>query len=168
VLVPEARELGAAPTAALEAFARTGGEVVVFSESPLDPALVRREDGRALEDFWREYRDEDRDRIATALAGSGAPRIRTPSPSVRAIRYAFGEGQVLHLLNHDYAPETDFVAPARDVELRVPWSGGATRCTQIGLDGPRELASRIEGADLVIDVPELELYALLVIGGDAR
>jgi hypothetical protein len=164
VLVPEARDLGSAPTAALEAFARAGGDVVVFSESPLDRSLVRQENGDVLEAFWRGYRDEDRDWIAGALAGFKTSRIRTPT-SIRAIRYALGERQVVHLLNYAYAPETDTVTPAHDVEVSVPWSGDATSCTGIGPEGARELLCGVDGDHLVIEIPEVNLYALVVIGG---
>jgi hypothetical protein len=164
VLLPEARNLGAAPTAALEAFARDGREIVVYSESPLDPSLVRHEDGGVLVDFWNEYRDEDRERVAAALAGFETSRIRTSPASVRALRYAVGERQVVHLLNYDYTPDTDVVTPAHGVEVRVPWTGGVASCTEIQPDGTRELASRIDGDHLFIDVPELDLYALVAIG----
>jgi hypothetical protein len=168
VLVPEARDLGSAPTAALEAFAGAGGEVVVFSESPLDRSLVREEDGNVLVRFWHAYRDEDRERIAGALGGYDTSWIRTTPPSVRAVRYALGERQVVHLLNYDYAPETDVVTPANDVEVRVPSSGDATSCTEVRPDGTRALASRVDGDHLVIEVPEVDLYALVLIGGGPR
>jgi hypothetical protein len=168
VLVPEARDLGPAPTAALEAFARDGGDVIVFSESPLDPSLARHEDGDVLGRYWRAYRDEDRDRIAVALAGHDTSRIRTRPASVRAIRYGLGDRQVVHLLNYDYAAETDTVTTARDVEVRIPWGGGVASCTEIRPEGTRQLASHVDGTDLVVEVPEIDLYALVVIGGDAR
>jgi hypothetical protein len=168
ILLPEARDLGDAPTAVLEAFARGGGEIVVFSESPLDPTLARHEDGRVLEDLWREYGDADRDRIAAILADLVASRIRTSPSSVRAVRSALRDRQVVHLLNQDYATETDVIEPARDVEVRVPWSGETGTCTEIGRDGTRELASRVEDDDLVIEVPEVDIYALLVLGSGWR
>jgi hypothetical protein len=56
--------------------------------------------------------------------------------------------------------------PARDVEVSVPWSGNATSCTGIGPEGARELPCGVDGDHLVIEVPEVNLYALVVIGED--
>jgi hypothetical protein len=167
VLVPEGRDLGATPTAALEAFARDGGEVIVYSESPLDPSVARREDPDVLPRFWREYRDEDRERIASALAGFEPSRIRTAPASVRTVRYVRGDSQVLHLLNYDYVPDSDTVTPAKDVLIRVPWGGGVDSCTEIRPEGTRQLVWRLDGDHLVIEVPEIELYSLVVVGKDA-
>jgi hypothetical protein len=167
VLVPEGRDLGPGPTAALEAFARAGGEVVVFSESPLDRSLVRQGDADVLARFWREYQDRDRERIAGVLAGFDGWRVGTSPASVRAIRYVLGDRHVLHLLNYDYASESDRVQPAKDVEVRLPWGGGLASCTEIRPEGKRELASRLDGAHLVVEVPEIELYALVVAGRDS-
>jgi hypothetical protein len=165
VLLPEARDLGATPVAALEAYARSGGAVFVFSESPLDAVLVRREDGRLLDGFWHAYADEDRERIAATVEGYPASRIRSSVPSVRAVRGALGERQVVHLLNYAYLPETDAVTPARDLEVRIPWSGGSPSCIQVRAEGEHPLECRVEGDELVVDVPDLDLYALLVVGG---
>lgn len=164
ILVPEARDLGEAPTAALEAYARAGGEIVVFSESPVDPALARHEDGQMLAGFWTEYLDEDRLRVAATVEGFGSSRIRTSDPSVQPVRWAVGERQVLHLLNYGYDAATDVVTPVHDIEVRVPWSGGTASCTLVATDGERPLACRVDGDDLVIEVPKLDLYALVTIG----
>jgi hypothetical protein len=167
VLVPEARDLGATPVAALEAYARPGGTVIVFSESPLDAGLVRQEDGQMLEGFWRDYRDEDRERIAATVEAYPSSRILASDRSVQAVRRALDERQVLHLLNYAYAPATDVVTPVRDLEVRVPWSGGSPSCIQVRPDGEHDLSCRVEGDQLVVDVPNLDLYALVVIGGGA-
>lgn len=165
-LVPEARDLGPAPTATLEAYARSGGELVVFSESPLDPVLVRQEDGEVLFDFWRDYRNEDRERIGTTVERFPASRIRSSDPSVNVLRYRVGERQVLHLLNYRYEAHTDRIEPAIDLQVRVPWSGNRTAgCALVGDDGEYPIASRVEGDELVLEIPELELYALIVVDG---
>lgn len=164
ILVPEARGLGETPTAALETFALAGGEIIVFSECPLDPSLVRTEDGQMLADFWTGYRDEDRERIAKTVEGYASSRIRTSDPSVQAVRWALGERQVLHLLNYGYDAATDVVAPVHDLEVRVPWGGGPVSCGQVLPDGERALPCRVEGDELVLEVPELDLYALVVAG----
>ena len=165
VLVPEARDLGASSAATLEAYARSGGQVVVYSESPLDPALIRREDGQVLADFWRDYRDPDRERIATTVERFRSSRILTSDPSVLPVRYAVEGRQVLHVLNYGYRADVDRVAPVVDLQVRLPWAGGAPSCTQVRPDDERELPCRVDGDELVLDLPELELYALVVIAG---
>jgi hypothetical protein len=164
VLVPEARDLGATPTAALLAYARAGGEVIVFSEAPIDPRLVRREDDAMLVDFWREYRDADRDRIAATTGRFDASRIESSDPTVNAVRYSWGDRQVIHLLDYGYDPETDTIRPATDVRLSIPWSNGKATCRLIALDGETELACHVERGRLVVDVPRIDPYAVLVVG----
>jgi hypothetical protein len=39
---------------------------------------------------------------------------------------------------------------------------------EIRPDGTRDLASRVDRTDLVVDVPDIDLYALVVSGGDGR
>jgi hypothetical protein len=60
------------------------------------------------------------------------------------------------------------VTPAHDVEVHVPWSGDSTSRTQIRPDGTRTLGSRIDGDHLVIEGPELDRYALVLIGEAPR
>jgi hypothetical protein len=164
VLVPEARDLGVAPAGALERYARSGGDLLVFSASPLDPSLARHQDGQVLFDFWRHYREEDRERIVATVDGLTASRIRASHPAVGVLRYAVGDRQVLHLLNYGYVAEDDCVVPVRDLRVRVPWgAAGAASCTLVRLDGDRAVPSRIEGDELVVEVPELDLYAMLVL-----
>jgi hypothetical protein len=163
ILLPEGRDLGEAPTAALEAFARNGGQVVVFSESPLDRDLVRHADGDALAAFWRDYRDEDRDRILAELAEVSAERIVASDPAVRVTRYVTGERQVVHLLDHRYDEDTDVVDPIRDLHLRLPWRAGDASCTLLTPGGERRLAVDVVSDELIVEVPELDPYALLVV-----
>ena len=75
ILVPEARDLGAAPTDALTSFARAGGELVIFSEHSLDQTLAREADGETLLAFWRDYRDEDRRRVLESAGVPASARI---------------------------------------------------------------------------------------------
>jgi hypothetical protein len=163
LLVPEARDLGATPTAALEAYARGGGELIVFSEGPIDAAVARREDGEMLLDFWRGYRDEDRDRIAATVEHLGGSRIETSDATVNAVRWAWGDRQVVHLLDYGYDPETDTIRPAIDIGISVPWSGGVARCRLLALGGETDLATRGESDRLVVDVPRIDPYAVLVL-----
>ncbi|MFB3739330.1 MAG: hypothetical protein ACE14W_10260 [Candidatus Velamenicoccus archaeovorus] len=163
VLVPEARDLGAVPASALEAYARGGGELVVFSESPIPAELARHEDEGMLLDFWREYRDADRDRIAAAVARFAASRIESSDPTVGVVRWAWGDRQVLHLLDYGYDPATDTIRPATDVRLSVPWSGGGATGRLLALGGESDLATRTEDDRLVVDVPRIDPYAVLVL-----
>jgi hypothetical protein len=163
ILVPEARDLGPAPVAALDAYARRGGDLVVYSESPLDPAGVRQENGQILADFWERYRDEDRERIDATVAGYGTSRIRTSDPFVSAIRSVSGDRQVLHLLNSAYDPETDVVTTSRDLRVRVSWRRDRASCTHVGPDGDHLLPVQVERDELVFELPALDLYALIVL-----
>ncbi len=168
VLVPEARDLGAAPAAALEAYARGGGELVLFSESPIEADLARHEDGEMLLDFWRGYRDADRDRIAAAMERFAASRVESSDPTVNAVRWAWGDRQIVHLLDYGYDPETDTIRPATDVRISVPWSGGEATGRLLALGGEAELATRVEGDRLVVHVPRIDPYAVLVLEGSSR
>jgi hypothetical protein len=163
VLVPEARDLGVAPTAALEAYARGGGELVVFSESAIDADLARHEDETMLLDFWRGYRDADRERISAAVERFGASRIESSDPTVNVVRWALGDRQVLHLLDYGYDPETDTITPATDVRLSVPWSGGEVAGRLLALGGETQLATRVDDGRLIVDVPRIDPYAVLVL-----
>lgn len=162
ILLPEARELGPRPVAALESFAHGGGELVVFSESPIDPGLVRRGDGETLVDFWRHYRDEDRERILAHVTGPPSAKIESSDPSVGVTRYVAGDRHVLHLLDYRYDEATDAVAPIRDLRLRIPWDGNDASCSLLDLEGERQLTARVQDGALLVDVPDLDPYAVLV------
>ncbi|HET7928110.1 MAG TPA: hypothetical protein VFM40_01015, partial [Actinomycetota bacterium] len=163
ILLPEAQDLGPVPAAALDAFARTGGEVTVYSESPLDPSLIRTADGRMLLDFWRHYRDEDRDRILESVQAPPSAVIESSDPAVVATRYELGDGQVLHLLNYRYDEASDTVTPARDLRLRIPWGAGAATATLLDLGGEHGVMAKSEDGTLVVEIPELAVYGVLVI-----
>ncbi|HSD49056.1 MAG TPA: hypothetical protein VLE71_04415 [Actinomycetota bacterium] len=168
VFVPEARDLGEAPTAALGAYANAGGELVVFSESPIDAALAHQEDGQMLLDFWRGYEDADRDRVSAAMERFAASRIESSDPTVNVVRWTVGDRQVLHVLDYGYDPETDTIRPATDVRLSVPWSAADTTGRLLALDGETEIATRVDGDRLLVDLPRIDPYAILVLEGSAR
>jgi hypothetical protein len=168
ILVPEARGLGPRPVAALEEYARAGGRLVVFSESSLDPASVRTEDGRVLSEFWRTYRDADRDRIVASAALPASSRIETSETGVGVVRYNDDGRQIVHLLDYRYDEATDSVDPATELRLRIPWNGGAATCTLHDLRGEHRLDSAPEDGALVVDVPELNPYGVLVVELAAR
>ena len=164
---PEARISARGPTAALEAFARAGGEIIVFSESPLDPELVRTTDGQVLFDFWNRYRDEDRERILASVQAPPSARIESSDQAVTVTRYALGDRQVLHLLDYRYDQGTDTVTPGRDLRLRIPWEEGSATVALIDLDGERDLTAKVENGTLVVEIPELAIYGVLVLTPDA-
>jgi hypothetical protein len=170
ILLVEARDLGEAPSSALETFVQSGGELVVFSESPLEPALVRRADGELLDVFWREHREDDGDRIVAGFAAPSTSLIAVSDPSVRVIRYADGGRHVIHLLNQRYDEATDTAAPVTDLTLRIPWRHDAATCTLLAPGDERGLDARVGDGALTVDVPELREYAVLVAEppGDAR
>jgi hypothetical protein len=164
ILIPEAQDLGAGAAATLERYLDDGGELTIFSPSPFEHARARHEDGEVLLDFWRDYRDEDRDRIVKVVDAFGVPRIRTSHPSVDVVRYALGERQVLHVLNYDYDAADDRVTPARDVQVRVPWPGnGAASCALLRHGGEDVVPCRLDDGDLVFDIAELDPYAVVVL-----
>ncbi len=168
ILVPEARGLGTTATGTLERYVGAGGQLMAFSSSPLEHAEARHEDGRLLFDFWRDYRDADRARIVELVDALGSPRIRASHPSVNVVRYVLGDGHVLHLLNYDYDVETDRVTTAHDVRIRVPWGRGAgASAARLRTGGEDSVPCRMEDGDLVVDLGELDLYAMIVLREDA-
>ena len=163
ILLPEARDLGEKPAAELEAFARRGGQVVVFSESRLPQDLVEHVDDGALTAFWQHYRDDDRNRVLAAIAGRPVERIVASDPAAVVTRYRVGVQQVLHLLNYRYDETTDGITPIADLELRMPWSTRDASCSMLTLGGRRDLVAHVDDAELIIEVPELDPYAVLVV-----
>jgi hypothetical protein len=162
IVLPEARDLGDASRSTLEAFVRAGGELVAFSDSPIDPNVVRRADGDVLETFWRDHRGDDGDRIADEVAPPPASRIEASDPAARVIRYVDGDRQVLHLLNQGYDEAGDSVAPIADLELGLPWRSGDARCTVIAPDQDQDLEAKVDDGTLTVTVPALREHAVLV------
>lgn len=163
VLLPEAQDIGPAPAAALEAFARAGGRVTVYSDSPLDPELIQAADGQVLFDFWKHYRDEDRERILSGVQAPASARIESSDPAVVVTRYELGGRQILHVLNYRYDEASDAVSPAKDLRLRITRDGGPASASLIDLDGERELAAKSKDGTLVVEIPELAIYGLVVV-----
>jgi hypothetical protein len=163
ILLPEARDLSAAPAATLRAFASAGGEVVAFSPSPLDDGTARRADGGLLDGFWRHYRDEDREQILAHVPALPAARIEASAPEVGVSRYGLGERQVIHLLSYRYEAATDTVGSVADLRLRIPWPDGDATCTLLAPGVERPVECHAAGSALEVSVPELDPYAVLVI-----
>jgi hypothetical protein len=163
ILVAEARGLGPEPTAALERWARDGGRLVVFSESPLEDGLAARARGDVLTAFWREYLDADRERLLDELDGLEDDRIASSDPTIRVTRYRLGARRVLHLLACGYDGATDTVAPGRDVRLRIPWSDDDPSVSVVTPEGERTLDAARQDGVVVVDVPAIDPYAVLVL-----
>ncbi|HJR97464.1 MAG TPA: hypothetical protein VJ979_06125 [Actinomycetota bacterium] len=161
IAVPEARGMGAIPCAALELFARSGGELVTFSDSELDPRLVRRGDGDRLERFWRKHGDADGGRIVDEVAAPSTAVIEASDPAVRVIRSMEDGRQVLHLLNHRYDERTDSVEPIADITVRFPWRHAGATCTLLAPGVEEPLGARVGDGTLTVEVPILQEYALL-------
>jgi hypothetical protein len=164
VVLPEARELGAELVAVLESYARDGGALVAFSDSPLDPALVRRAPDSLLTDFWRRYRDADRDAIVGKVAAPATARITASDPAARVTRFRLGDRHALHLLAYSYDEDADAVRPIRDLGLQIPWPvAAAPVCTLIDLDGESDVPCRLANGVVEVEVPILDPYAVLVV-----
>jgi len=161
IAVPEARGMGAIQRAALELFARSGGELVTFSDSELDPVLVRRGDGDRLERFWREHGDAEGGLIVDEVAVPPTAVIEASDPAVRVIRSMDDGGQVLHVLNHRYDEATDSVEPIADVTVRVPWRHASATCTLLAPGVEEPLGARVGDGTLTVEIPTLHEYALL-------
>jgi hypothetical protein len=162
ILVPEARDLGEAPAAALTSFARAGGELVIFSEHSLDQTLAREADGDTLLAFWRDYGDEDRQRVLASAGVPASARVACSEPGVGVVRYENRDRRLFHLLDYRYDATTDAVTPIEDLQLRIPWRGADPVCTLLSLAGESELTTKVESGTLVVDVPTLDPYAVLV------
>jgi hypothetical protein len=162
VLVPEARGLGERPAAALSEFAQGGGALVAYTDSPINASLVRRADPRSLDDFWRRYRDEDRERIVAGARVPASSRIECSASGVGVVRSVQDGRQVFHLLNYRYDEASDSVSPVRDLRLRIPWEAPAASCRVLDPAGERPQASTIQGNRLVVEVAELDPFAVVV------
>jgi hypothetical protein len=163
ILLPEARDLEAGPTAALSDFAQGGGTVVAFTDTPLDPSLTRRVSGDLLTEVWRHYREEDRARVVVSADLPASALVGCSERGVGVVRSIQEDRQVFHLLSYRYDEATDSVDPATDFTLRIPWDGPVTDCTLRSLAGERSLASSVENGTLLVEVPRIDPYAVLVV-----
>jgi hypothetical protein len=117
-----------------------------------------------LFDFWQNYREEDRKRIAACVSQYGSERIYTSDPLVNAIRYVKENEQILHLVNYNYDAGQDRVSPVGDLSVHVPWEGPkAPGLRWLSLDGEQQIACRLEAGELVIEIPRLDLYGLAIL-----
>jgi hypothetical protein len=51
------------------------------------------------------------------------------------------------------------------LQVRVPWPGGPASASLSRLDDERTVSCTVEDGDVVLDIGELDLYALVVVEG---
>lgn len=138
------------------------------------PAAVRMSSGGTVTQYpWtigHTYREfgttEVRDYFLDSIASLAAPEVRADLPEqVELIAGRSTAGLVLHVINQTGARSRSF-GP------HVPVPGGTLRIR--GHKGParlvvsdQELAGRIEGEDLILDMPELGLYEVVVLSEES-
>lgn len=167
VLLPEADHMTGAQAEVLTQYAGMHGrKLVQFSQHPAQPPIHL---GSVYEDellfnFWKAYRDEDRQRIAACVRSQSISPIRTSHPLVNVSRYHNGSGTILHFINYDYDESSDSVAPARELKVQLPWSGKTQpQLRWISLDGEEQLECQRMNGELFFTVPRLDLCGLAVL-----
>lgn len=165
LLLPEAETLSNQEIEILTSYARRSDrKVIAYSDSPIHPREVQRQSDTALFDFWNTYGDADRNRICAPLTPYRTARVWSSDPLVNVVRYVKDDEQVLHLLNYNYDPATDQVTPSRELRIRVPWqSRDEPACTLLSLAGERRLEYVFANGDLVLEIPEFDLYGLVIL-----
>jgi hypothetical protein len=175
LLIPEAGDLNSDDEETLRTYISQGlGEVVSYTNAATPGASAGSVRWREASDgpllaFWTSYGEDDRRRVAATTDVLERGRLRSSDPNVNVIRWVIGTEQVLHLLNYNYDEATDQVKSVTDLRIRVPWpSGRSVACSSLrpGLLRPgREepIQSTAENGDLVLLIPELDLYGLLIM-----
>jgi hypothetical protein len=164
LLIPEAGTITDGEADALTAYlAAPGRQVVVYGQAPR-AVPGRREDERPLVRFWRDYSDADRQRIAATVDTLKSARVTCSDPMVNAIRWRKDREQVLHLLNYDYDIASDRVRTVLGLTISLPWAGSRAASCSLLRPGQRErLDCTIGDGQLVVEVPELDVYGLMVV-----
>ena len=164
LLIPEAGRITDGEADALTAYlADAGRQVVVYGQAPR-AVPGRREDERPLVRFWRDYSDADRQRIAATVDTPENARVTCSVPMVNAIRWTEDREQVLHLLNYDYDIASDRVRTVLGLTISLPWSSSRAASCSLLRPGQRErLDCTIGDGQLVVEVPELDVYGLMVV-----
>jgi len=164
LLIPEAGSITDGEADALAAYLTdVRGHVVLYGDAP-GPAAWRREDERPLLRFWTDYQDADRQRIVGTVGTLKYESVTCSDPLVNAIRWTRASEQILHLLNYDYDAATDTVRRVRGLTVRLPWpSGRDAKCNLLYPGGEELLTCTTGDGRLVVEVPELDLYGLLVV-----
>jgi hypothetical protein len=170
LLIPEAGDLGSDDAQALTAYIGHGlGEVISYTNTAMPGASAGPVPGRSASDapllaFWQRYGDDDRRRVAATVDALALSRVRSSDPKVNVIRWVSGTEQVLHLLNYNYDEATDQVTNVADLRIRVPWPGGRPAVCRLLRPGREEpIEAKAENGDLVLRIPELDVYGLLLM-----
>jgi hypothetical protein len=170
LLIPEARDLSSEDAETLTTYLRQGQrEVISYIDTAAPGASAGQAPGRSaseapLIDFWKSYGDDDRRRVAATVDVVASSRLRSSDPKVNVTRWVLGTEQVLHVLNYNYDEATDQVTSVADVRIRVPWpSGRSAACSLLRPGRDESIESAAENGDLVLRIPELDLYGLLVM-----
>ncbi len=164
LLIPEAGSISDGEADALAAYLTdAGGQVVIYGDAP-GAVMGRREDERPLLQFWRDYRDVDRQRIVATVDTLKDDRVTCSDPLVNAIRWTRGNEQVLHLLNYNYDATADAVRRVRDLTVRLPWpTGRSATCTLLRPGRAERLDCTADNGLLIVRVSELDDYGLMVV-----
>ena len=171
LLIPEAAGLDSHDAETLGGYvANGGGEVVIYTGNPATheasagPRLGRREAEDPLLGFWAGYGDDDRRRVLATVATLERSRVHSSDPQVNVISSAVGKKLILHLLNYHYDERADHVASVGDLRVRVPWpSGSEAVCTLLRPGREEPVDCSAENGDLVVRIPELDVYGLLIV-----
>ncbi len=168
LLIPEAGYLTDPQIGALAQFSKDqGGELILFTQNQADDRLVwgTVQDETMLFRFWRDYHDEDRQRITACLSQHPSTCIHTSRPLVNVIRYVKDDEQILHFVNYDYDAAQDRVSPAENLSVRIPWEGSnAPELRWISLEGEQQYPCRVDQGELAFEIPGLDLYGLAILG----
>lgn len=167
ILLPEGDHMTVSQAEVLTRYARMHGRrLIQFAQHPARPPVHH---GSVYEDevlfnFWKQYREEDRQRIAACVRSPSISPIRISQPLVNVSRYRNGDDTILHFINFDYDPSSDTVAQVRDLKVQLPWNGKKEpRLRWIGLEGEQQLECQRMDGELFFTVPRLDLYGLAVV-----
>ena len=163
ILIPEAGNLTDTQAHALAQFS---GELIVFVQNQAEYRLARgtAQDEAMLFRFWRNYRDDDRQQITECISQYASARIRTSRVLVNVVRYSKNDEQILHFVNYDYDAAQDLVSPVENLSVRIPWADSRLpELRWLSLDGEQRHPCRLEGGELVFEIPRLELYGLAIL-----
>jgi len=189
VIIPQALELAPQQKEAIQSYVKEGGYVLSPEAAEMRPedvessdearyvVLPRVEAGDAgikdlAEAYCLDYEDSVRGEIRDLVQKWVTPVLEV-SPSERTFSvypYYQAERLVLHLVNTDYDSASDEMRPKKDVQIRVKrptayeesGSGKLYTPEQAG-NAAEEVAVRSDGAFLIVEVPVVDVYAVVVL-----
>jgi hypothetical protein len=167
LLVPESENLTDVQVEKLARFEKEcDGEHILFAPREAGSRAKQgiNQDEEMLLNYWRDYRENDRERIAACVAQYESACIRSSNPLENVIRYIKEETRILHLINYNYDSDRDYVSPIESLSVSVPWEGPkAPGLSWLSLDGEQQLPCRLEEGRLDFEIPRLELYGLAIL-----